>query len=382
MDYAVLGPLEVRRGGSLVPIGGGKQRALLAVLLLNAGRVVSTERLIDELWGETPPVTAATALHVYVSRLRKVLGENAIVTREPGYAIDVDNERLDLKRVEELLAEARKADAEQAARLFREALALWRGPALSDVPLANDAARLEDLRLAALEDRIDADLALGRAAELVPELEALVREQPLRERLREQLMLALYRAGRQSDALRAYRNARSTLVEELGIDPSPRLQELEQAILRQDPSLVARRDVLTTATVVFFDLGIRGEVEATAERALADATAAFAPTARRVEAGLADALVAVYDDAVEAVRAALAARDRLRAFGDAVAPRAGLATGDVTLGTRTSGAAVVLAARRVREAKPGEVAAGERTAAAARGEFTFRRRGDGWVVEA
>jgi len=381
VDYAVLGPLEVRSGDRAVPIGRGKQRALLALLLLNAGRVVSTDRLIDELWGDTPPATASTALQVYVSKLRKALGQDVIVTREPGYAIQVERNGLDLQRFEGLLAEARGAETEQAAQLLRDALALWRGPALCDVPLAPEAARLEDLRLATLEDRIDADLALGRDAQLVPELEGLVRERPLRERLRGQLMLALYRAGRQADALQAYREARATLVEELGIDPSPQLQELEQAILRQDAALAPASERTTTATVVFFDLGIQGEVEAVAARALAAATVELARTAKRVEPGIADALLAVYDDASEAVRAALAAHEGLRVLGDAVAPRAGLATGDVVLGARTSGAAVVLAARRVREAKAGEVVVGERTAAAARHAFSFSRRRDGWVVD-
>jgi DNA-binding SARP family transcriptional activator len=371
VDYAVLGPLEVRRGDTTVPIGRGKQRALLAILLLNAGRVVSAERLIDELWGNAPPATAATALQVYVSKLRKALGDDVIVTREPGYAIEIERGGFDLQRFEGLLADARRAEGEEAARLFREALEIWRGPALCDVPLAPEAARLDDLRLSALGERIDADLALGRHTDVIPELESLVRQHPLRERPRRQLMLALYRAGRQADALQAYRAARSTLVEELGIEPSPELQALEQAILRQDPSLGLER-AKGTVTALFLDLGIRGEVESLAERAFAAAESALAGAP--MERGIADALVATFPDAVTALRAALATHDRLRAeLGESVAPRSGLATADVA-------AAAVLAARRVREAKPGEIVAGARTAAAAGDEFTFRRRGDGFVV--
>jgi DNA-binding SARP family transcriptional activator len=380
MQYAVLGPLEVTDDGRTIPIGGGKPRALLALLLLNDGRVVPAERLIDELWGDEPPSTAATALQVYVSKLRKALGETAISTREPGYALDLGAGSLDLTRFEALVAAAKRADAAGTAELLREALALWRGPALADVALKVETQRLEELRLSALEDRIDADLELGRAAELVPELEALVREQPLRERPRAQLMLALYRAGRQAAALEAYRDARRALVDELGIEPSPRLQELEQAILRQDPSLAPPAEQRTTATVVFLDLGIRGEVEAIGERAFAEASNELARTAVCVEPGLADAALALFDDATTAVRAAVAVRNRLRELGDAVAPRVGLATGDVLRGARTSGPAVVLAARRVREAKPGEIVAGERTAAAARESFSFRRRGEGFVL--
>jgi DNA-binding SARP family transcriptional activator len=380
MQFALLGPLEVRHDGRTIEIARGKPRALLALLLLSPGRVVATERLIDELWGDSPPATAATALHVYVSGLRKALGDRTIVTREPGYAIEVEPESVDLHRFETLRTEARSADPPHAASLLREALALWRGPALADVPLPTEAARLDELRLGAVAERIDADLELGVHEELVPELEALVREHPFHERLRRQLMLALYRAGRQADALAAFADARRTFVDALGVDPSPMLQELQHAILRQDVSLAPPTDRTATATVLFLDLGVRGEVEATADRALAAAEERLSPHALRVEPGLADALLAVFDDAAEAVGAAVAVCAHLASLTDALVPRAGLATGEVTLGARTSGAPVVLAARRVRDAKPGEVVAGERTAAAARGSFSFRRRGDGYVV--
>lgn len=380
MQFALLGPLEVRNEGRTIEIARGKPRALLALLLLSPGRVVPVERLIDELWGDTPPATVATALHVYVSGLRKALGEGMIATHEPGYAIQVAPEAVDLHRFEQLRREARDADPERAAALLAEALAIWRGPALADVALPREAARLEELRLGATEERIDAELELGAHEELVPELEGLVREHPFHERLRRQLMLALYRAGRQADALAAFADARRTFVDTLGVDPSPMLQELQHAILRQDVSLAPSTDRTAVATVLFLDLGVRGEVEATADLALAAAEEQLSAHALRIEPGLADALLAVFDDATEAVGAAIAVCDHLRQLTDAVTPRAGLATGDVTLGARTSGAAVVLAARRVRDAKPGEVVAGERTAAAARGAFSFRRRGDGYVV--
>jgi DNA-binding SARP family transcriptional activator len=380
MQFALLGPLEVRHEGRTVEIRRGKPRALLALLLLSPGRVVAAERLIDELWGDSPPATAATALQVYVSGLRKALGEATIATRDPGYAIQVEPDAVDLHRFEHLRAEAREARPERAAALLREALGLWRGSALADVQLPVEAARLDELRLQAIEERIDAELELGANAELIPELEALVREHPFHERLRRQHMLALYRAGRQADALAAFAEARRTFVDALGVDPSPMLQELQHAILRQDASLAPPTDRSAVATVLFLDLGVRGEVEATTDRALAAAEERLSPQALRVEPGLADALLAVFEDATVAIGAAVAVCADLRELTDACAPRAGLATGDVTLGARTQGAPVVLAARRVRDAKPGEVVAGERTAAAARNAFSFRRRGDGYVV--
>src|SRR6476620_3008594 len=242
-EFRVLGPLEVVEHGSPLALGGGKQRALLAVLLLHANEVVSTERLIDELWGEAPPLTVTKSIHVYVSRLRKELGEERVVTRAPGYLLRVESDEVDLKRFEALLADARDgdADASTTARMLREALALWRGPPLADLayePFAQtEIARLDELRWAALEARIDAELACGHEAELVSELQGLVVEQPLREHLHGQLMLALYRSGRQADALEAYRTARERLLDELGLDPGEELRSLEAAILRQDPAL-------------------------------------------------------------------------------------------------------------------------------------------------
>jgi DNA-binding SARP family transcriptional activator len=380
VEYAVLGPLEVRSDGRTISIGRGKQRALLAVLALDAGRVVPIDTLIDELWGDAPPATATTALHVYVSKLRKALGEGAIETRPPGYLLRCSPEDVDLRRFEQLTAKARGAEPARAAALLREALGLWRGSALADVDLPLEAARLEELRLAVLEHRIDADLARGAAAELVGELEALVAAHPLRESLRAQLMLALYRAGRQAEALETYRAARRGLIDELGIEPGVRLQQLEQAILRQDVSLHSAGEQTVSASALFLDLGVRGEVDVVAERALAAATDELGRTAARVERGLADAVLAVFSDADDAVTAATAVVSRLRSeFGDAVAPRAGIATADVTLAVRARGPAPVLAARRVRLAKPGEVVVGARTAAATSGQ-SYRRRRDCYVV--
>src|SRR5436309_5789456 len=240
MEFRILGPLQVLDEGREVRLGGAKQRALLALLLLDPNRVVSRDRLIDELWNTDPPDTAATALQVYVSQLRKALGRDLILTQPPGYLVRVSDGELDLDRFEQLVAKARGEESAEAARLLREALGLWRGAPLAELGdsfARAERARLEDQRLAALEQRIEAELPLGRHAELVPELEGLVREQPLRERLRGQLMLALYRCGRQADALEVYRTGRRLLDEELGLKPDDELQRLERAILNHDPSL-------------------------------------------------------------------------------------------------------------------------------------------------
>jgi YVTN family beta-propeller protein len=250
MEFLILGPLEVRAGDGLLPLGGAKQRGLLAILLLHANRVVARDLLIEELWPGQDPAAADHALSVQVSRLRKVLAADGgsggrLETRTPGYMLRVEPGELDLERFERVVAEARSAraagDHETAARNLAEAETLWRGRALSDLEfepfLRVDVERLEELRLSAIEDRVDAELALGRHDALVGELEVLVSRNPVRERLREQLMLALYRAGRQAEALEVYRDGRALLVEQLGLDPSPRLQELERAILRQDAAL-------------------------------------------------------------------------------------------------------------------------------------------------
>ena len=247
LDFRILGPLEVIDGDRALTPAGAIQRALLAILLLHVNRVVSGDRLSDLLWGDHPPASGATALQVRVSQLRKGLGEGAavIVTRPPGYLIRLDPGQLDLHRFERLVERADRDlaanDPASATAALQEALEQWNGPPLADftyAPFAQAAiGRLEELRLVALEKRVEADLALGRHTELIAELRALTEEHPLRERLRAQLMLALYRAGRQAEALAAYQVARRVLVDELGIDPGAGLQDLEQAILRQEPAL-------------------------------------------------------------------------------------------------------------------------------------------------
>jgi DNA-binding SARP family transcriptional activator len=243
VEFRILGPLELSDERGLVELSGSRRRALLAFLLLNANQVVSSDRLLEELWGDEQPGSGVTALQVAVSKLRRALGESAsaLQTRAPGYVLRLAPGSLDLDRFERLVDEAAGAEPEQAARTLREALSLWRGPPLAEFVYEGFAqaaiGRLEELRLAALEKRIEADLAVGRHSDLVAELESLVVEHPLRERFRAQLMLALYRGGRQAEALAVYQSTRRALLDGLGIEPSPALQQLEQAVLRQEPSL-------------------------------------------------------------------------------------------------------------------------------------------------
>ena len=274
MEFRILGPLEVVEQDRALPLGGTRQRTLLALLLTRANEVVSADRLIDELWGARPPTAAANALQYHVSQLRKVLAPHeAIVTQEPGYVIRIGPDELDLLRFELLVEEARHATPELAARVLREALALWRGPALADLADESFAQleilRLEELRLGALERRLEADLALGRFAELVGEVKMLVGEYPLRERLRAVLMQSLYGSGRQAEALEAYRETRRLLVDELGIEPSTALRELEQAILRHDPALTSPEEPaaarLRAIVVVATDPGRLDDLLAIAE---------------------------------------------------------------------------------------------------------------------
>src|SRR5437868_4720149 len=231
MEFHILGPLEVIANGQSLDLGAQKQRALLAILLLEANRVVSAGRLIDALWEDEPPETAQKAVQVYVSQLRKLLGKERLETRSPGYLLHVDEGELDLDRVQSLVGEG----------FYDDALARWRGPPLSDFASLRFAqaeiARLDELRVSCLEARIDHGLAQGRHLALVGELEVLVREHPLRERLRGQLMLALYRSGRQAEALDTCQSGRRLLVEELGLEPGKALKKLERAILAHDPSL-------------------------------------------------------------------------------------------------------------------------------------------------
>ena len=337
VEFLLLGPLEAVESGQPVPLGGRQQRALLAALLLRPNEVVPADQLIDGLWGERPPPTASTVVQLYVSRLRKLFGRDRFLTRPGGYELAIEPSRIDAGRFEALLAAAHETvDAAETARLLREALALWRGPALVDFAYdefaAAESRRLEELRLAALEDRIDADLALGRDAELVGETEALLAGQPLRERLRGQLMLALYRSGRQAEALAVYRDGRHALVEELGLEPSPALRDLERRILDHDPALEAqprrepRRAVSEerkVVTALFADLAGFGETALDPEEAQAvlDPLAArvgselerFGGTIETLVGGTVAAVfgvpVAHEDDPERAVRAALACRD-------------------------------------------------------------------------
>jgi DNA-binding SARP family transcriptional activator len=241
LRFVVLGPVEAHDDGRDLNLGGGRQRALVARLLVDANEVVATERLIEDLWGSRPPASAAKLLQGHVSRLRRELGRDVIQTRASGYALRAGE--TDAAEFERLVSSARasRRSPSHAERTLRDALALWRGPPFADVayePWAQiEVTRLEELRLVAAEELLAARLELGAGAELVPELEALVREHPLSERLWSQLMLALYRSGRQAEALDVYRQARRRLMEDIGVEPTRSLRELEQAILRQDPEL-------------------------------------------------------------------------------------------------------------------------------------------------
>ncbi|HZG34520.1 MAG TPA: AfsR/SARP family transcriptional regulator, partial [Gaiellaceae bacterium] len=243
LEFRLLGPLEVRRDGEALPLPGPRQAALLALLLLHPNEVVPRARLVDGLWGERPPASVANALQVAAHALRKLLGRERLETRGDGYLLRVAAGEVDLQRAEALLRRARdEQEPAAAAALLAEALALWRGPPLSglrEVPFARtEAPRLDELRLVVLERRLAAQLDAGAGEELVPELQALVAEQPYRERLHRHLMLALYRAGRQAEALAAFRSARRLLVDDLGVEPGPELRELERRLLRHDPTLL------------------------------------------------------------------------------------------------------------------------------------------------
>jgi DNA-binding SARP family transcriptional activator len=307
LDFRILGPLEVVGEDGPIRLGGPRQRATLAILLLHANRVVPVERLADELYAGRPPVTAVTQVQRQVSELRKVLGSATVIeTRPPGYVLHVGDDAFDVARFERLTAGGRFADA----------LALWRGPALADLayePFARAAVeRLEELRLAVLEERIEIDLAGGNPARLVGELDALVAEHPLRERLHEQRMLALYRAGRPAEALDAYRDARRVLVEQVGLEPSARLQDLERAILAGDASLAG---------------GVRLHVERHVVLAAVSADANVASVAAVAQLLGRDGgdvvfvrLVAAEDDVAEAAASLAGIRARTAAFtSDSVA---------------------------------------------------------------
>jgi predicted ATPase len=418
MEFRILGPLEVREGDRVVPLTGTRQRALLSILALNANAVVPSSRLIELLWGDRPPRTATKGLQVHVSELRKLLGKSSILTRAPGYLLAVEPGELDLDRFARLKAEARELPPADALGRLQEALSLWRGQPLCEFAeerfAAGEMLRLEEMHLEALELRIEAELALGRHAGVVGELEALVRENPVREQLRGQLMLAFYRAGRQAEALAAYQEARRVLVEELGLEPSRTLQDLEQAILRHDPALDAERQVPTRpqlavepssapppgavperklATVLFVDLvGSTRLGEQDPERTRALLERYYETVADEIEdAGgtlekfAGDAVLATFgapagqeDHAERALHAALAVRSRCNdLFGSALALHIGVNTGEVVVGRAreqssfVTGDAVNVAARLEQIAEPGEILVGERTASAASGAFEF-----------
>ena len=410
MEYRILGPLEVRAGDRQVELRGARQRELLAVLLLHPNEIVSSDRLIEELWSGDPPPTAAKINQNSVSQLRRLLEPDVLVTRSPGYLLRVEPGELDAERFEKMVEAARAelaaGAAAEAGERLSAALALWRGPALADVGDASfarvEAARLEELRLAATEDRIEADLALGRHADLVAELESLVAQHPLRERLRAQLMVALYRSGRQAEALRAYHEAREMLVEELGLEPGPALQRLEHAVLVQDPALELGPDerpseavhaptpaaeMRKTVSVVAADvLSIGGPHDPEAlRRPMSLAVETVADVLERhgatTEASAVGGVIGIFglpsvheDDALRAVRAATEARDELAAlsaslerdWGVAVALRSGVNTGEVVAANTTAhsavaGDAVSVAARLQQAAAPGEILLAEQT---------------------
>jgi DNA-binding SARP family transcriptional activator len=316
LEFRVLGPLEVVDDRGTIPLGGPKQRATLAILLLNTGRVVPIERLADELYAGAVPSTALKQVQRQVSDLRKLLGATAIETRSPGYVMRLARDQLDLTVFEQLSRDGSDAlaagDAGRGAELLRQALALWRGPPLADLTYESFARapieRLEEVRFAAIQQRIDADLALRRHAEVVAELEQLVSEHPLWEQFRAQLMVALYRSGRQAEALEVFRRTRETLVRELGIDPTPALQQLERRILAQDPELEPPPTSPRRPTA-----DVRGTVlvAATDDSALATPLSAAEPLASQRELILAQLLA----EGAEVERAAASLNARRTALG-------------------------------------------------------------------
>ena len=394
LEFRILGPLEIVHEGGSLAVAGNRERTLLALLLLSANRVVSSERLADDLWAGDPPETATQVLRVFVSRLRKTLREagsdGLLLTQPPGYVIRVEPKSLDAACFESLVAEGRdqaaRGDSTRAAATLREALALWRGPALSDVadaPVARaEAARLEEVRLAALEDRINADLACGRHVELVPELDGWTRTQPLRERLWAQRMLALYRGGRQAEALRAYQDLRRVLGEELGIEPTATLAKLETAILRHDPELDWRPaehaaplspapqvEATKTAPLTILFTDVVGSTEVLSKLGDEQAQRVFGAhhelLAETVAAHggqtvkwLGDGVMAAFSSAVDAVRCAIAIQRAGPApiGGVSLDVRMGLDVGEVLeAGTDYSGPAVVAANRLCARASAGQI---------------------------
>ena len=414
MEFRILGPMEVREGTRRLDVPGGRARALLAMLVLHAGDAVPSERLVDELWGEKPPPTANTVVQMHVLKLRKLLEPDRealghptlLVTQGSGYRLAISPGDVDAGRFKQLLDQAAGQPAEPRSRLLTEALALWRGPALADFafhPFAQGTiTALEELRLSALEARIEADLELGRDHGLVAELDLLVAGHPFRERLCGLRMLALYRAGRQAEALAAYRDARNRLVDELGVEPGPGLRELEAAVLRQDPSLGERSParVVTDGwlprerrmvTVVGLEIVPASDDDVDAEavaaagaRANEVAAVVLRTYGARVEQVVGGLMVAFFgfpvaheDDAVRAVRAAVEVCDRLATIDEPVirhAARIVVETGDIvvsgsggSLADMVSGPAVTSAFRLQRLVRDGDVVVGPRTLELVRG---------------
>jgi class 3 adenylate cyclase/tetratricopeptide (TPR) repeat protein len=400
--YRLLGPLAVEGVADHPALRRHKPRALLALLLLHANEVVSTDTLLDGLWGDSPPPRALGSLQNNISHLRKALGEDTLVTRSPGYLLRVELDELDSALFERLVAEAAMCEPPERAERLRSALGLWRGPAFADFtfePFAeSEIRRLEELRLSALEERIDADLALGRHADIVGELEGLVAEHPLRERPRGLLMLALYRSGRQADALEVYRDGRRVLREELGLEPGDELRRLERAVLEQDtdlqsvavsprPAAAPAPAVRKVVTVLFADVAGHTRLSSTLDpealrnmmrRFFGAMSAVIARHGGTLEKFSGDEVMAVFgvpavheDDALRAVRAAAEMRSTLAELGDALQRehgvrlemRIGINTGEVITGDPADGPLVtgeaVNVGKRLQEAAtPGEIVLG------------------------
>lgn len=429
MRFRVLGPLEVRDGVRSVPIGAAKPRALLGVLLLHANEVVATTRLIDELWGEHPPATAAKLVQGYVHALRTLLGADTIGTQPPGYRLHVDPAELDLSEFQRLIDEASSASPDRAAELRRSALALWRGPPLADMvfegPARHEVGRLSEFHLATQIELLESELELGRHAAVVGELEPLVAAHPYQERLREVLMLALYRAGRQAEALEAYQAARRSLSDELGLEPGQALRDLEAAILRQDASLspgeskepvfptppaapASARDELRPVTALFADiagstaLGERlapDEVKALVGECVTQMSKAVEEYGGTVQAYEGDGICAYFgvpnaheDDPERAARTGLRILEVVGAYARDIAEawaipdfavRVGINTGRAGVGTVGAGSpqtvalgdTVNVAARLQSAAAPGTIAVGEDTARRLVHRFVFEPLG-------
>jgi class 3 adenylate cyclase/DNA-binding SARP family transcriptional activator len=433
LEFRVLGPLEVLDGQRSVPLGGAKPRALLAVLLLHAGEVASTERLVEELWGDDPPATAQKLVQGYVHALRKHL-DDVLITQPPGYRLALGEHTLDLAEFRRLAEQARSAPPDEGVELLRRALALWHGPPLADVafegPSRHEVGHLAELRLTTQIERIDAELQLGRHERVVGELEALVAAHPYQERLHGQLMLALYRSGRQAEALAAYQAVRRTLSDELGLEPGHALRELEAAILRQDPSLSVEgaatpappspapaetpppaptQDELRPVTILFADIvGSTGlgerlapeDVKALVGECVTQMARAVEEYGGAVQAYEGDGICAYFgvphaheDDPERAARTGLRiqevagayARDIADAWGiPDFAVRVGINTGRAAVGsvgarnrqTVALGDATNVAARIQSAAESGTIAVGEETARRLAHRFDFEPLGD------